>query len=91
MRDKRQRLCFKALYSVCAIASRDWWKVAEFIFAGERRASAHRATKETDILVELNIDGSGKCDISTGLGFFDHMLEQIGIAMRSQVELLYRS
>ena len=66
------------LRSVCALASRDWWKVAEFIFAGERRASAHRATKETDILVELNIDGTGKCDISTGLGFFDHMLEQIG-------------
>ncbi|MBR3659178.1 MAG: bifunctional histidinol-phosphatase/imidazoleglycerol-phosphate dehydratase HisB [Bacteroidaceae bacterium] len=66
------------LKSVCAFASRDWWKIAEFVFAGERRASAHRATKETDILVELNIDGSGKCDISTGLGFFDHMLEQIG-------------
>ena len=64
--------------SVCALATRDWWKVAEFIFAGERRASAHRATKETDILVELNVDGTGKCDISTGLGFFDHMLEQIG-------------
>jgi histidinol-phosphatase len=66
------------LKPTCAFASLDWWKVAEFIFAGERRASAHRATKETDILVELNVDGSGKCDISTGLGFFDHMLEQIG-------------
>ena len=66
------------LQTVCAFTSRDWWKIAEFIFAGERRASAHRATKETDILVELNIDGTGKCDISTGLGFFDHMLEQIG-------------
>ena len=66
------------LKAVCAFASRDWWKITEFIFAGERRASARRATKETDILVELNIDGSGKCDISTGLGFFDHMLEQIG-------------
>ena len=66
------------LKSVCAFASRDWWKIAEFVFAGERRASAHRATKETDILVELNVDGTGKCDISTGLGFFDHMLEQIG-------------
>ena len=64
--------------SVCAFASRDWWKIAEFVFAGERRASAHRATKETDILVELNVDGTGKCDIETGLGFFDHMLEQIG-------------
>ena len=66
------------LKAVCALCSRDWWKVAEFVFAGERRASAHRATKETDILVELNVDGTGKCDISTGLGFFDHMLEQIG-------------
>lgn len=66
------------LKSVCSFASRDWWKIAEFVFAGERRASAHRATKETDILVELNIDGTGQCDISTGLGFFDHMLEQIG-------------
>ena len=66
------------LKSACAFCSRDWWKVAEFIFAGERRASAHRATKETDILVELNVDGTGKCDIETGLGFFDHMLEQIG-------------
>ena len=66
------------LKSVCAFAARDWWKVAEFVFAGERRASAHRATKETDILVELNVDGTGQCDIITGLGFFDHMLEQIG-------------
>ena len=66
------------LKSVCALCTSDWWKVAEYIFAGDRRASAHRATKETDILVELNIDGTGKCDISTGLGFFDHMLEQIG-------------
>ena len=71
-------LATRDLKSTCAFASRDWWKVAEFVFAGERRASAHRATKETDILVELNVDGSGKCDISTGLGFFDHMLEQIG-------------
>ena len=66
------------LKSVCALCTADWWKVAEYIFAGDRRASAHRATKETDILVELNIDGTGQCDISTGLGFFDHMLEQIG-------------
>lgn len=56
----------------------DWDKIAEFLFAGERRASIRRVTKETDIYVEWNLDGRGKTEISTGLGFFDHMLEQIG-------------
>ena len=55
-----------------------WQKIAELLFAGERTAEVKRTTKETDIWVKVNLDGSGKCDISTGLGFFDHMLEQIG-------------
>ena len=55
-----------------------WDKIAELLFAGERKAELRRTTKETDIYVSLNVDGSGKCDINTGLGFFDHMLEQIG-------------
>lgn len=56
----------------------DWEKIAELLFAGERMAEMVRTTKETDITVRLNLDGTGKCDIKTGLGFFDHMLEQIG-------------
>ena len=55
-----------------------WDKIAEILFAGERVAEVRRTTKETDIYVRIDLDGSGKCDISTGLGFFDHMLEQIG-------------
>ena len=55
-----------------------WERITELLFAGERVAEVRRTTKETDIHVRLNIDGTGKCDISTGLGFFDHMLEQIG-------------
>lgn len=55
-----------------------WDKIAECIFAGERTATICRKTKETDINISLNLDGSGKTFISTGLGFFDHMLEQIG-------------
>jgi len=55
-----------------------WNKIAELLFAGERTAEVSRTTKETDIYVSVNLDGKGCCDISTGLGFFDHMLEQIG-------------
>ena len=55
-----------------------WDKIAEVIFAGERTATVSRKTKETDINISINLDGSGKTSISTGLGFFDHMLEQIG-------------
>ena len=66
------------LEGVCVLATTDWDRVAEFLFAGERTAEVRRTTKETDILVRLNLDGSGACDIHTGLGFFDHMLEQIG-------------
>ena len=66
------------LQSICVLATTDWWKVAEYIFAGERRASVVRRTAETDISISLDIDGTGKCDIDTGIGFFNHMLEQIG-------------
>lgn len=54
-----------------------WEKVTEMVFAGERTAEVKRTTKETDICVRVNLDGNGKADIDTGLGFFDHMLEQI--------------
>ena len=68
----------KGLTDYCALQTTSWDRVAEFLFAGERKVTVKRTTKETDILVELNLDGSGKCSISTGLKFFDHMLEQIG-------------
>jgi len=46
--------------------------------APTRSASASRRTAETDITIELNVDGSGRTDCSTGLPFFDHMLDQLG-------------
>lgn len=60
------------------LITKDWDRVSEYLFAGERTAKVKRTTKETDIDVYVNLDGKGKTDISTGLGFFDHMLEQIG-------------
>lgn len=68
----------KHLEEFCALQTTSWDRIAEFLFAGERKACVQRTTKETDILVELNLDGTGKCNVSTGLKFFDHMLEQIG-------------
>ena len=66
------------LKEICILATTDWDRITELLFAGERTAIVQRKTKETDIYVSLNLDGNGSCDISTGLGFFDHMLEQIG-------------
>ena len=78
LQDSTELLKEKDLEDVCVLATTDWDKIAEFLFAGERKAEVRRTTKETDIFVSLNLDGNGTCDISTGLGFFDHMLEQIG-------------
>lgn len=78
LQDDKECLKEKNLEDVCALATTDWDCVAEFLFAGERTAEVQRTTKETDIRIRLNLDGNGTCHISTGLGFFDHMLEQIG-------------
>jgi len=56
----------------------DWNRVADIVVGEDRRAEVHRVTNETDIFVSIDLDGHGQTDISTGLGFFDHMLGQIG-------------
>lgn len=57
--------------------ARNWDEIAAYLFAGERVATVQRTTKETDIYIKVDLDGTGKADIASGLGFFDHMLEQI--------------
>lgn len=75
----------QALVNDCALVAEDWNAIATFLFAGERKASVCRKTKETDISISLDLDGRGNAQINTGLGFFDHMLEQI--AKHGQVDL----
>lgn len=60
-----------------SLCTTNWNEIYKFLKSVPRSASMKRKTSETDILVEINLDGSGKSDIKTGLGFFDHMLEQI--------------
>ena len=74
----REMLDASGLGETCVLITDDWDRITEFLFAGERRAEVRRTTAETDIYVSLNLDGNGRSDISTGIGFFDHMLDQIG-------------
>lgn len=60
-----------------ALETTDWKAIYEFLKLGERVVAHSRNTSETQIEVEINLDGTGKTDIHTGLGFFDHMLDQI--------------
>lgn len=66
-----------ALQPVIALESTDWNRIYEFLKLGLRTVTHVRKTNETDISIELNLDGTGKANIHTGLGFFDHMLDQI--------------
>ncbi len=62
----------------CALITDKWDTIFNFLAIGERTGTVSRKTAETDIFVELKLDGSGMCQVSTGLAFFDHMLDQIG-------------
>jgi imidazoleglycerol-phosphate dehydratase/histidinol-phosphatase len=63
--------------STVALETTDWQKIYEFLKLGERVIEHRRSTKETDIYIKINLDGKGNAKVSTGLHFFDHMLDQI--------------
>jgi imidazoleglycerol-phosphate dehydratase / histidinol-phosphatase len=60
------------------LSAKSWEEIFNFLRMPDRIAAVKRKTNETEIEIALNLDGSGTTDISTGLGFFDHMLDQIG-------------
>ena len=73
------------LQNAIALQTTDWQKIYEFLKLEERTASIKRTTNETDIAITLNLDGTGKSNINTGISFFDHMLDQI--ARHGQMDL----
>jgi imidazoleglycerol-phosphate dehydratase/histidinol-phosphatase len=66
------------LHDTCDLVANDWNQIFEYLRLEDRTAAVSRKTGETDIQVQLSLDGTGKTDIDTGLKFFDHMLDQIG-------------
>lgn len=67
----------EALADTIALETTKWEDIYTFLRAGTRKVTHQRKTNETDIHIELDLDGTGKSEIHTGLNFFDHMLEQI--------------
>jgi imidazoleglycerol-phosphate dehydratase / histidinol-phosphatase len=59
------------------LSTNDWDEIYSFLKLPARQSSIRRQTSETDIAIDLNLDGTGQMNIHTGLGFFDHMLEQL--------------
>ena len=70
---------------VISLQTTDWKTIYEFLKLEARSASIERKTNETDICIQLNLDGTGKSKINTGIAFFDHMLDQI--ARHGQMDL----
>lgn len=73
------------LEETIALETLNWKEIYEFLKRQERVASIERKTNETDISIEINLDGTGKSNISTGISFFDHMLDQL--ARHGQMDL----
>jgi imidazoleglycerol-phosphate dehydratase/histidinol-phosphatase len=67
----------ESLKPYCALATTSWSEIARIVLQPGRSGVVKRKTRETDITVHMNLDGQGNSSIKTGLGFFDHMLDQL--------------
>lgn len=75
----------KELQKYIAKETNDWQEIYEFLKMKQRVSQIKRKTNETDISIKLNLDGTGKSEINTGIKFFDHMLDQL--ARHGQMDL----
>lgn len=75
----------KTIENTCLVTT-NWEEIYQYLKAVPRKGKVERKTNETDISVTVNLDGNGKSKIDTGIGFFDHMLEQI--ARHGNIDLL---
>lgn len=66
------------LADTIVLKTKSWEDIYGYLQMKERRVQHERNTNETKISINMNLDGTGKCEIETGLGFFDHMLHQLG-------------
>jgi imidazoleglycerol-phosphate dehydratase/histidinol-phosphatase len=78
----------KALQQTIILETTEWKAIYEFLKLGRRIIQHQRNTNETKINIELNLDGSGKSAIDTGLNFFNHMLEQL--SRHSSIDLFIK-
>lgn len=75
------------LQDVIALNSTDWGEIYRFLKGRQRTGKVHRVTKETDVYVHLELDGQGRYNNQTGLGFFDHMLDQLAKHSGANLEI----
>ena len=76
----------KELEEIILLKTKNWKDIYEFLKLQNRTASIKRKTKETDISIEIDLDGTGKSEIDTGIAFFDHMLDQL--ARHGQMDIV---
>jgi imidazoleglycerol-phosphate dehydratase / histidinol-phosphatase len=81
----KDKMAVSGLSSYCSLITTRWKEIYELLTYAKRTAEVVRKTKETEIKISINLGGKGESKISTGLGFFDHMLDQL--ARHGQIDL----
>lgn len=83
-------LISSTLSEKATLTTTEWEEIYRFLKSQPRIGSVTRKTSETDISIKINIDGKGKSEISTGLGFFDHMIEQIARHANADLSIIVK-